>query len=165
MRNVRVFEAEPGRVASIIYGPVRGADGMSKAAEQRVARKVREGLKRLLTEVAKDAIEDMGTRSGNARNVMLFGGVRAFGTTLGSLRGHIVGPGYIKAQEEGATITPKQAAGLAIPFGAALRPDGTPKLPGPRSWQNIENTFWFKSRKTGKVYLVYKNMNGGITFL
>jgi hypothetical protein len=84
-------------------------------------------------------------------------GVRAFGSRIGNVRGYILGPSYIKAHEEGATITPQNARALAIPLPAAQRPDGSPKLPGPRSWQNIQKTFIYKSKRTGNGYIAYKN--------
>jgi hypothetical protein len=48
---------------------------------------------------------------------------------------------------------------------AAKRPDGTPKLPGPRSWRNIQKTFIFRSKKTQQAYIAYKRPGGGLTVL
>jgi hypothetical protein len=95
-------------------------------------------------------------RTGRGRNIAL-NGARAFGSSFNSLRGHIVAPGYIKMLEEGGDILPERSEWLAIPFGYALRPDGTPKLPSPRSWQNIRKTFIYKSKKTGGLYIAYKD--------
>lgn len=162
MANVRVIEAELGGLTSRTYGPMRRAKGISGRAERRIAVATREALRtalqNLITRVYLDGSAPR-SRSGKARRIMS-GGVRAFGTRLEGIRGHIIGPDYIRAQEEGARITPKSARALAIPLPPAQRPDGTPKLPGPRSWQNIRKTFLWKSKRTNQMYIVYQAPDG-----
>jgi hypothetical protein len=94
----------------------------------------------------------------------MLAGIRAFGQRFGNLRGHIMGPSYIAAHENGATILPSNAHALAIPLPAALRADGTPKLPGPRSWKNV-GSFIYKSKKTGKLYIAYRSAGGSLVLL
>lgn len=165
-KNVRVFEADLSGVVPGIYAPLLGARGVSGRAQGRIARTVREAIRKALLDTVIDAYRDGSApyRTGNARNVMRYG-VRAFGQTFTGLRGHIIGPDYIAAHENGATILPKKAKALAIPLPAAQRPDGSPKLPGPRSWRNIRRTFIYKSRKTGKAYIAFKGASGRLTLL
>lgn len=106
----------------------------------------------------------MPYRTGRGYRQML-GGVRVFGTSFNNLRGYIVGPSYMRAHEEGATIVPVRAKALTIPLPPALKADGTPKLPGPRSWQNVLDTFIYRSKKTGRAYIAYRNRTGGLTLL
>jgi hypothetical protein len=87
---------------------------------------------------------------------------RAFGTSFSSLRGSIIGPGNIAIRERGGEIHPQEGEFLAVPIFEALRPDGTPKLPGPRSWANIKKTFVYPSKKTGQKYIAYKDDGGEI---
>lgn len=166
MANVRVFEADLSDVAGPIYTPLLRAKGIGRSAEVRIARKLRIAL--------KDALQDMITKSyidgsapfrtGRSRQIMSRG-VRAFGTSLNGLRGYIIGPDYIRAHNEGAAITPVRASALTIPLPAAQRPDGSPKLPGPRSWSNVLPTFIYKSKRTGQAYIAYKNKEGTLTLL
>ena len=167
--NVKVFELDRGDLRT---GPLasilRKTPGLTKAAETRIARNVRAALQDILVDVVEDSFrgaDSYSKRTRNAYNIMRFGGVRTFGTSLFDLRGHIIGPSYIRANEEGATITPTNASALTIPLQAALKPDGTPKLPGPRSWKNIRKTFLWKSKKTGRMYIVYKNNDRSFVFL
>lgn len=165
MRNVRVFTADLSDVLPPIYGPLLRAKGISGRAETRVTRRVREELRSVLTATVQLAFADGSPiRTGRARRTML-NGVRAFGQNFRNLRGYIIGPEYIAAHEEGATITPKNAKALAIPLEPALRPDGSPKLPGPRSWSNSLKTFIYKSKRTGNAYIAYKNSSGRLTLL
>jgi hypothetical protein len=163
-RNVEVFEADLGlALAGII-----SSAGLSGAAQGRIAARMRLELRDVLNQVIEDAFLDpagFNSKTRNAYNIMRRGGVRVFGTTLRSLRGHIIGPTYILAQEEGAIIRPVIAKALAIPLPAALRPDGSPKLPSPRSWQNLKRTFIYKSKRNGRAYIAYKNNAGGLTLL
>lgn len=165
-RNVRVFELDPSDLMLHVYKPLLKAKGLSGRGETRVSRKIREAIRDVLRDTVKDAFRDGSApyRTGRGQRAML-GGIRAFGTTFGTLRGHIIGPGYMAAHEQGATIRPRKAKALAIPLPAALRPDGTPKLPGPRSWKNVVNSFIFKSKKTGRAYIAYKNADGKLTLL
>jgi hypothetical protein len=166
MANVKVFEADLGKVVSSINGPLSRAQGLSGRAIGRINTRVRTELRNVLHQMLIRAYADGSapSRSGKSKRIML-NGIRTFGSRSSGIRGHIIGPDYIAAHNEGATITPKKAKALAIPIGAALRPDGTPKLNGPRSWQNIVKTFIFKSRKTGQGYIAYRNGAGGVTLL
>lgn len=166
-RNVRVFEADLSDIVPRALGPMLRAKGISGRAESRVAVQIRNALRAALTGTVQRAYLDGSapkSRTGAGRRALL-SGTRAFGRTFGTIRGHIIGPNYMKAHEEGATITPKNARALAIPLPAAQRPDGTPKLPGPRSWQNVVKTFIYKSKKTGNAYIAYKNTGGTLTLL
>jgi hypothetical protein len=153
MANVKVFEPNLGNTIARAVIPA----GLSKAAETRILRAVRVELKALLTDVAVSAFGagGFGISSGKALKIMQRG-VRVYGTTFVGLQGYILGPYYVRRMEEGGIITPKNAQYLAIPMPAALRPDGSSKLPGPRSWQNIKKTFVWKN-KENKLFIVYKN--------
>lgn len=166
MSSTRVFEADLSGVVSAIYSPLLKAKGLSGRGETRVARQVRGAIRQALLETVIRAYRDGSApyRTGRSRRALL-GGVRAFGVSFATLRGHLVGPAYIRAHEEGATITPKRARALAVPLPPALRADGTPKLPGPRSWSNTQRTFIYKSKKTGNAYIAYKNAGGTLTLL
>lgn len=166
MRNVRVFETDLSGVANRIFSTLGRKGRLAVGAENRMAAKMREQLRDILRQVVLDARTDgsLPYRTGRSFRTML-GGARAFGTRFSNIRGHIIGPGYIKLMEEGGTIYPTQASALSIPLEAALRPDGTPKLPGPRSWQNILKTFIYKSKNTGRLYIAYKGANGRLTLL
>lgn len=166
MANTRVFEADLSGVVSSVYGPLLKAKGISGRGQSRVARSMRAAIKQALLGTVIRAYRDGSApyRTGRSRRALL-GGVRAFGTSFASLRGHLIGPEYIAAHEEGATIYPKRSRALAIPLPPALRPDGTPKLPGPRSWSNTQKTFIYKSKKTGQAYIAYKAASGRLTLL
>jgi hypothetical protein len=166
VRNVKVFEVNVGPEMLSIFGALGRAKGASLRNQALIAAQVRVELKKaLLAVVAKVVIDgDVGYRSGRARRTLL-GGTRVFGTRFLDIRGHIIGPGYVKLREEGGTIFPVAAEALAIPLPAALRPDGSPKLPGPRSWQGILKTFIYKSKRTGKFYIAYKGATGRLTLL
>lgn len=164
IRKVRVFDVDLGNTLVAAAGKA----GVSRAAEQRIARRVRAELKDVLNKVVEDAFDDaegFGIRSRSAYNIMRHGGVRVFGSTFNSVRGHIIGPSYIRLQEEGGTIHPRNAEKLAIPLPPALRPDGTPKLPGPRAWQSRVTTFIYKSKRNQNSYIARRNTSGGITLL
>jgi hypothetical protein len=111
-----------------------------------------------------DIFSDGAVRSGNARNIMR-AGIRVFGSgNIASIRGYVIGPTYMQMLDRGATIYPKNAKKLAIPLYAAIKPDGTPKLPGPRSWKNVVDTFIYKA-KSGRSYIAYENGAGRLVFL
>lgn len=166
MADKRVFEVDLGDVVTGIYSPLLRAQGISGRGTVRVARVTRNAIRQALTDTIIRAYRDGAAphRTGRTR-LKLLGGVRAQGSTLISLKGWIVGPSYVEAHEEGATITPKRAKALAIPLAPALRADGSPKLPGPNSWRNVLGTFIYKSRTTGQAYIAYKNSSGNLTLL
>jgi hypothetical protein len=162
-----VFEPNIGTTIARIARPAK----ISGAAEARIMRQVRGELDGILKKVVVEAFTlpgGFGIQTKSAFNSMRYTGVRVFGTTFNTLRGHILGPYYIRRMEEGGTIEPRNAMALAIPMPAALRPDGTPKLPGPRSWLNIKKTFIWVKKSTGRAFIVYKNPKGSqyaMTFL
>lgn len=159
--NIRVFEAELGRVTSRAFSALNRAQGFSGRAETRMAVRMREVLRTALERTVDD---NFPVRTGRTKK-MAQAGIRVFGTSFNSLRGHVIAPAYVKLLEEGGEIEPVNGEFLAIPFGDALRPDGTPKLPGPLSWKNVVNTFFYKSKKTGGLYIAYKNASGTLTVL
>ena len=167
-RNVKVFEADIGGVVPRVLGPFLRAKGISGRAESRVAVQTREALRQALKDTVDLAYLDGSapkSRTGRGRRG-LQQGTRAFGRTFAGIRGHIIGPSYMKAHEEGATIYPRRARALAIPVLDGLKGDGeTPRLPGPRSWQNVVNTFIYKSKRTGNAYVAYKNSNDELKLL
>jgi len=155
VRNVPVFEIDAGPVASRAFGQLKNAKGFSGRAQTRMAASMREAIRKALIRTVNES--EFPTRTGRSLSMAL-SGARAFGTSFASLRGHIIAPGYIKMLEEGTSVEPHESQYLAIPFGdKALRPDGTPKLPGPRSWQNVQKTFVYKSKRTGGKYIAYRS--------
>ena len=157
MAKVRVYEADVSDVIGRTFSPLLAAQGVSVRAQARITRQLRPALKQALEDTVTDAFRDGGVfRTGKGFRETL-SGVRSFGTKFSNLRGYILGPPYIYAHEKGSTIRATKARALAIPLAPALRPDGSPKLPGPRSWQNIQKTFIYKSKKTGKAYIAMKN--------
>lgn len=166
MHRARVFEVDAREFGTIV---ARAKGALSGRAESRLARRMREELLLMLEKVVNDAIRDgsFPNRSGRAARITQ-GGARAFGQTLASLRGHIIGPAFLKILEDGGTLEPVNAEALAIPMpypSPAMRPDGTPVLPGPRSWANIRKTFIYKSKKTGRGYIAYKGAGGRLVLL
>ena len=165
MRNVRVFEVDLGGFIANVFGSLRRA-AFSGRAEARMAVRMREELQSILTRVISDAIADGSFPFRTGRSAAkLYSGVRVYGTAFNNLKGHIIGPNYILRLEEGGTIYPVESEMLAIPLFSALRPDGTPKLPGPRSWGNIRKTFVYKSKKTGRAYIAYKGADKRLVIL
>lgn len=140
--------------AARAFGRLRTAKGFSGRAQARMSIKVREALRDTLRNTVR--YSDFPKRTGRAYRIALQN-VRVYGVTFDTLRGHIVAPMYIAAHEEGAEILPKRGKFLAIPVGYALRPDGTPKLPGPRSWQNIQKTSIAVNSDTGKAWGIVIN--------
>lgn len=115
-------------------------------------------LREFLKEVAHDAYRDSGlrTRTGTMKR-SLDQGLRVFGgSRVNDIRAHFVVPEYVAAHEDGAIITPKRAKVLCVPLPAALRADGTPKRRYPALWKPL-GTFSYRSKKTGKAYLAYKD--------
>lgn len=159
--NVRVFEAELGAVIERAFSALNRAQGFSGRAQIRMAQKMREVLRVALERTIDDGFP---VRTGRTK-AQAQAGIRVFGTSFNNIRGHIIAPAYIRLMDEGGEIEPRQAEFLAIPFGYALRPDGTPKLPGPRSWKNVVNTFVYKSKRTGGLYIAFKTADGKLQVL
>lgn len=157
MANLKVFEVDLGSTTSAIYTPMLKGKGVSGAANARIAKALRPALKRALVNTVEDAVNVQGfKRSRNAYNIMRTG-IRVFGSSVSNMRGHIIGPEYVLSHENGSTIRPKQSAKLAIPILFGVRSDGTPKLPRPRSWKGIKQTFVYVSKRTGESYLAYRD--------
>lgn len=152
--NIRVFEVDAGAEAGEALAGLRRAEGFSGRAEARMASKMRAIIREALEAVVLES--DFPIRTGRSQSIAL-NGIRVFGSSFSSLRGHIIAPAHILRLEEGGTIEPRNATYLAIPFGNAVRPDGTPKLPGPRSWGNIQKTFVYTSKRTGGKYIAYRD--------
>lgn len=152
--RVKVFTVDVSAATERAFGRLRKAKGFSGRAQQRMAQAMREAIERRLENVIEDSFPVRTGRSKRSSNA------RAFGTSFSGLRGQIIGPANIKALNDGAEINPQEGEYLAVPFGEALRPDGTPKLPGPLSWKNIKKTFIYKSKKTGELYVAYKRGDG-----
>lgn len=151
--RINVFSVDLSAATERAFGRLRQAKGFSLRAQQRMAQEMREAVEERLEMV----IQDFPVRTGAAQRSAR---ARAFGTSFGNLRGVIVGPAYVKVLNDGAEIEPQSGEFLAIPFGEALRPDGTPKLPSPLSWKNIRKTFIYKSKKTDGLYVAYKRGDG-----
>lgn len=135
------------------------SSSLTNAVEKQVLSAVRPRIRKIVIGVVDD-IRTFYRRSGNAYNIMRYQGIRVEGTVFRNLRVRIIGPEYIKVLEEGGTMRPRNSDYLAIPLppqfgGEGARPDGTPKLPGPRSWKNVVNTFTLKA-KSGKLYIAYR---------
>lgn len=165
MRKARIFDVDVGGATVAMFGALRRA-AFTRRSEAVMARQMRVALRDMLEQIIRDAARDgsFPTRSGAGLRATR-GGARAFGQSFNSLRGHIVGPAYLKLLEEGGTLLPVNAEALTIPMEYALRADGTPKLRSPRQWQNILKTFIYKSKKTGRAYIAFKNGEGRLTLL
>lgn len=159
----KLLDVNLGPELTRIFGSL-AKNPLTRRVETVMARDMRAVLATAFINVINDAKRDgsLPTRTGNAYRKLLAGG-RVFGTTFASIRGHILGPDYIVAHQRGTLIVPKEAEQLAIPLPAALRPDGTPKLPGPRSWM-MHGSFVFKSKKTGRGYIA-RNVGGRLELL
>lgn len=153
--RVKVFSVDLSAATERAFGRLRKAKGFSLRSQQRMAQEMREAIERRLENVIMDS--SFPVRTGRSQRNS---SARAFGASFNVMRGHIIGPANIKVLNDGAEINPQDGEYLAIPFGEALRADGTPKLPGPLSWKNIRNTFIYKSKKTGERYVAYKRGDG-----
>jgi len=158
----RVLNIHVGVDAQRIFGSL-SANPLTRRLENRMSVSMRLAILDALrdTVIASKARGTMPFRTGRGYAKMLAGG-RAFGSVFRDLRGHIVGPAYMAGHEQGAKITPKRGSSLAIPLAPALRPDGTPKLPGPRSWK-LHGSFVFKA-KSGRKFIARK-AGGVLIFL
>lgn len=80
--------------------------------------------------------------------------VKVQGDTFNTVEGSIGAPGLVYGgiQEFGGTITPKKGKYLAIPLKAALNPNGTPIMKGPRDWPNT----FCKMSKAGNLIIFQK---------
>jgi len=150
--NSRLINVSLGSLASQRYKGL-GKNKISSRIEASAVREMREVLKSFLTDAMIDARAAGGpSRTGKGFEAAI-AGARAFGVKFSQLRGHIIAPSYMSAHNTGATIYPKNSDWLAVPLPAAQRADGSPKLPGPRSWK-LHGSFIWKSPKTGKHFIV-----------
>jgi hypothetical protein len=141
---------------------VRGKLGLF---ERRVAPPMRAAMLAFMRDVILDVADNVGGSGEQSRLISsLLKSSRAVGTSLASLEGRYAGVYYAWLHEYGGQVVPRQAKVLTLPLSAALRPDGTPKLKGPRSWKRF-GTFTYTSRKTGQSYLAYKGANGKLVLL
>lgn len=108
-------------------------------------------------------VTDLNDKKGEAKR-QLFGGIRITGrASLARLVGRIDAQPWLFAQEYGAHIEAKGKM-LTIPFGFALRPDGSPKFRTAGSWKRF-GSFIRKDKASGKLFIVYKAANGDLRYL
>jgi hypothetical protein len=131
----------------------------SDVLERLTAPKFAAAFEEWLITVARTAAADFPARSGRGRQALMASARVRGGRTYDSIRGYFLVPSNVAVPEYGATVRPKKATKLAIPLPAALHPDGSPKRRGPLSWKPL-GTFVYKSGKTGRSYIAYKNRKG-----
>lgn len=164
MRRARLIDTNLGAQARAIFGGI-SKNPVTRRAETVMARAMREALKEAINRAIDNAYMDGSFPSRTGRGyAQTRGKAQAFGTTFGTLRGHITAPLYLVAQDRGALIEPVNARKLAIPVFEALRADGTPKLPSPNSWRML-GSFVYKSKRTGQVYIARKTPSGKVSVL
>lgn len=124
--------------------------------EDQIAPQIAASLKTWLDGVAKRAAAQWPKRSGaSATEVASSARVRGY-AKLDSIYGYFLVSSPIASNEYGTKERrPVNAKMLAIPILDGLFPDGTPKRLGPSSWRYL-NTFVYKSRRNGNVYIAYK---------
>lgn len=124
----------------------------SKVNEARLAAQAREAIRQAMIDSLQFA-SNIPYRTGRGIRSLK---PQAFGTRFSNLRAHMSALDYMVKLDRGGEILPVNAQYLAIPiFETALRGDGSPKLPGPRSWANIKKTFVFTG-KSGRKFIGYK---------
>lgn len=143
------------RLRSLKYGP---------QIEQQIAPQISAAFKRWLENVARGVARDWPKKSGKSSSA-IYASARVRGyARLDSITGYFLVPQTVMANEYGTKARkPRQARMMAIPILDGLFPDGTPKRLGPNSWRHL-NTFVYKSRRTGNVYIAYK-ANGQLKIL
>jgi hypothetical protein len=163
MGRVRVLGRAIPSDARAAFKPL--AQGNLTDIERRMIPQMRKAFAEHMNDVVNECLDD--TSISDSRNQMrsaLLRGIKVYGTRLDNLRTEVFAPEYIHAHEYGATIRPKSAKALTIPLPAALRPDGSPKFRTARAWKRY-GTFSYKSKKTGRGYLAYKNAAGKLVLL
>jgi hypothetical protein len=133
--------------------------------EPLIAPRAADALNAWLFDVVREALadSDIKSRKGEIRK-QLTGGIRVYGrSSLAQLRGQINVQPWVFPHEYGGKLTPRGRY-LAIPFGYALRGDGSPKFSSPNSWRRF-NSYVIENKKKGKLYIVYKAANGDLRFL
>lgn len=135
--------------------------------ESAVAPLVKQALQNYMVDVIAEATTSspLKRRTG-AMRAALYSYSRVTGSSLNTLRGVYRGTHYTPLHEYGGTVYPKHETSgdfgpkLAIPLPAAMNPDGSLKIGGPKSWKRF-GTFTFVSKKTGQAYLAYKKKTEG----
>lgn len=115
-------------------------------------------LREFLDDVIKQTLADteLNIRSGRLHGAVL-DSLEVFGSgVVNNIGAHLVVPYWVAAHEYGAEIHPREAKVLCVPLPPALRADGSPKRRYPALWKPM-GTFTYKSAKTGKSYLAYKD--------
>lgn len=134
--------------------------------EPAISARAADELNNWLYEVIKDALKDseLKSRKGEITR-QLMGGVRVYGrSSLSQLRGEIRVQPWVFAHEYGAHVTSKSGKLLTIPFGYALRPDGSPKFASANSWRRF-GSFIKRDRVNDKLFIVYKSASGDLRYL
>lgn len=159
----KILDERFGREATALFGSI-SKNPLTRKLEATMARLMRIAIQDAFRDAVVEARQRglLPIRTGKGYQKMLRGG-RAYGTRFSNLRGHLLAPEYMVAQNEGSTIKPRNAKKLAVPLPDALKGDGSPKLPGPRSWI-IHGSFIYKS-KTGKSFIARKDSQGSIVLL
>lgn len=161
--NARLIDASDlGSLAERTYGPLR-KNPFTKRIETQASRLMRAALKDHLTQAMVAARADAPYRTGASYKTALVG-ARAFGTNFSQLRGHIVADAKLVVHDRGTDIYPGEAEYLAIPIYHGRKPDGAPKLARPYMWKRF-GSFVFKSKKTGKLYIVRQGPDKKLQFL
>jgi hypothetical protein len=135
------------------------------ATERRIVPAMKQAMLNFMEDVVTDTLNTTQlTHKTGSLAKSLYQGIKVRGTSLSNLEGIYRGEHYARIHEYGGTIRPTNAEVLTLPLPAALRPDGTPKLKGPRSWKRF-GTFSYTSKKNGQGYLAYKNKSGKLVLL
>jgi hypothetical protein len=137
----------------------------SEFLEPLIAPRFAASFKTFLDSVAKTVAQRYPKRSGRSANeITMSARVRGGRRTLDSIDGYFLVSPQIYRNEFGARIRPSKSQKLAIPFGFAVWPNGSPKRRGPLSWKAL-GTFVYKSKRTGKEYIAYKTKGRGLVVL
>jgi hypothetical protein len=133
--------------------------------EPPIAMRAATELNNWLFEVVRETLahSEIKSRKGEIRKQLL-GGVRVFGrASLAQLRGQINVQPWIFAHEYGGEIGGKGKL-LTIPFGYALRADGSPKFASANSWRRF-GSFIKRDKINDRLFIVYKAANGELRYL
>lgn len=136
----RRFEDAPNRMRTIVRGAMR--QGMRRA-ENRARELVTGDVLQVRSGALRRSISSRVDESGDT----ILGRV-------GVLKGEKT-LAYARAQEEGATITPKRAKVLTIPLKAALTPAGVPRFTAREAAEQYL-TFWHKQQDGDLILYGYK---------
>lgn len=160
MANFRIMNVSLPRAAISQFLSLSRAPEM----EPLIARELGESFSRWLKQVAQTAAVKWPKRSGRSAAAIASSARVFYASDLASIRGHMLVPPEVASNEYGSIIVPKHARMLAIPIADGLRPDGSPKRLGPRSWAPY-NPFVYKSKRTGKLYIAYRTQRRGLVII